>query len=103
MFLENHPELKEQSAADTYADAQYELGRLLFEAGRYRDAICHLEGALALAKGDNRKMICYRLGRCHFENEDWGAAEKRLTESLPEDPRDPWWRHTQYCLGLCHL
>jgi tetratricopeptide (TPR) repeat protein len=102
-FLVNRTALRESGDEDTYGAAQDELGRLLFELGRYADAIGPLEGALTLADEDQRKMLCFYLGVCQYENRHWQAAEQRLIESLPTDHRDPWWRQAQFYLGLCHF
>lgn len=102
LFLENHLGLKQSSDQDIYVDAQDELGRLLFDLGRYADAVAPLEGALSLAEGDLRKRLCFYLGACHYKNEHWQAAEEKLIESLPVDHADPWWAQAQYYRGVCH-
>jgi len=102
LFLENHADIKQSSDQDIYVDAQDELGRLLFDLGRYADAVSPLEGALSLAEGDLRKKLCFYLGACHYKNEHWQAAEEKLIESLPVDHADPWWAQAQYYRGVCH-
>ena len=101
-FLTRHAALKQSEHYRVYFDAADELGVLLFNHGRFADAIGPLEQALTITEGDHRKTLCFYLGVCYFKAERWDSAEERLIQSLPDDHLDPWWLQAQYYLGLCH-
>jgi len=79
------------------------LGQLLFNLGRYAEAVDPLEGALTIAEGDHRKTLCYYLGVCHYTTGKLEVAESELIQSLPENRHDPWWVHAQYHLGCSYF
>jgi len=103
VFLKSHIDLKESEHQKVYFDAQDELGQLLFNLGRYAEAVDPLEGALTIAEGDHRKTLCYYLGVCHYTTGKLEVAESELIQSLPENRHDPWWVHAQYHLGCSYF
>lgn len=104
LFLRGYAELKHSREADTYVDAQEELGRLLVDLGRYAQAVEPLRDAssVGVAEETQRRRLCFYLGICYFKAEHWHAAEEQFIESLPADNQDAWWGQAQYYLGICH-
>lgn len=102
VFLQAHRDLKESEHGYIYFCAQRELGDLLFNSGRYKEASAHLGDALVFAEGVERRYISFQLGYCYTMMEEWGVAIDKLIDSLPDDPHDPWWPETQLYLGICH-
>jgi len=104
LFSRGYAELKHSPEADTYVDAQEELGRLLVDLRRYAQAVEPLRDALSVgvAEEKQRRRLCFYLGICYFNAERWHEAEEQFTESLPADHQDAWWGQAQYYLGICH-
>ncbi len=96
LFLTKHIDLKESGHRKVYFDAQDELGRLLYDLGRYADAVSPLEEALASAAGDQRKKLSCYLGICYYKTGKLKDAEDKLIQSLPSSPTDLWWFPAQY-------
>jgi len=102
-FLRTYVELRSPGNWNAYADAQRDLGRLLFNLERFPEALGPLNGALELAEeGDRRKEICFYLGVCHYFDGKLEEAETKLIESLPADRSDQWWVHAQFYLGCVY-
>ena len=102
-FLEKYPDLRESEHRYIYFCAQDELGRLLFDSGRYAEAVQPLRAALAFFDDiDRRRWLNYCLGVCHYWNDQWDAAIEKFSESLPSDRHHTWWAETQYYIGICH-
>jgi len=102
-FLIDHVDLQSASEWNAYSGAQNELGRLLFNMERYREAVGPLEGALASTRAGQRWQICFYLGVCHLFNGKLEEAEAKLIESLPANRSDPWWVQAQYYLGCVYF
>jgi tetratricopeptide (TPR) repeat protein len=102
-FLERYVDLKESEHRYIYFCAQDELGKLLFDSGRYTEAVEPLREALTFFEDiDRRRWLNYCLGVCYYWSDQWDAAIEKFRESLPSDRRHTWWAETQYYIGICH-
>ena len=78
-FLERYSGLKDSEHQYIYFSAQDELGRLLFDSGRYTEAVAPLREALTFFEDVDRcRWLNYCLGVCFYWNDQWEAAIEKL-------------------------
>jgi len=83
--------------ADTRDQASLELGILLYESGRFEDAIYYLDGL----EGDSQDdfLLTKALGLCHFRLHAYGEAMRHLNRAKELNAKDG---ETLYVLGLVY-
>jgi tetratricopeptide (TPR) repeat protein len=103
-FLSHRDELIESGDQNLYSDAAERLGYLLFDLGRYEEAIKPFTGAAETAETEARRaeMKLY-LGMCYIQVGNFRAAEQTLLESLPADANDPLWPRVQFQRGSLYF
>ncbi len=75
------------------AEARLELGKLLLESGRWREAITHLAEGARIAPADPRIRLA--LGRAYAAASSWDEALAHLDEAIRLDPRLAEARHAR--------
>ncbi len=103
-FLSHRDELIETGDENLWSDAAERLGYLLFDSGRYEDAIKPFTGAAETAETEARRAtIKLYLGMCYIQVGKFKAAEQTLRESQPANTNDPLWANVQYQLGRLYF
>jgi tetratricopeptide (TPR) repeat protein len=79
-------------------ELQTQHGFLLADAGRWKEAKPFLENASPPEAW--KSILCYYLGHCYYEFEEYERAKKRLTEAIGLGLTGHWQGRARYVLGL---
>ncbi|HEY5593529.1 MAG TPA: tetratricopeptide repeat protein, partial [Nitrospiria bacterium] len=81
------------------SEAQYQRGRILFDAARYAEAVDEFKAVLAVGEPANRDDIESKLGEAHIQLKQYDEAKRLLTEQAGRTGRPDLSTNALFWLG----